>query len=224
MMLIALRTLVAFIMMAVLSACVQHLTQEQCQSMNWYQLGYSQGTQGQPLGSLQQDIEDCAQFKITPDYNAYQNGYNAGVKVFCTPTTAYHVGSEGQPYPTICPASVRGELYSQWQSGLRLYCVPQQGFALGKQGAPMPEFCPPDLSTAFRSEYNRGLGIHQAVASLQAQQQTIQGQITALQNDQAVATRQGNGDHAALDQVQIDSLANQNNGISQQIAQMLAQN
>ncbi len=49
---------------ALLTACVPHLTEQQCANMDWKQVGFGDGSQGNMPRTLQKEMDDCAKFKI----------------------------------------------------------------------------------------------------------------------------------------------------------------
>ena len=148
-----------------LTSCMPHLTQEQCKTMNWNQMGFGDGSQGKVQRSLQRDIQDCAKFKVVVDQAGYQRGWKAGVREFCSNTgTAYDMGANGKNYNHICPSDLAAKFESNWKRGLRKYCIPSTGYNLGRSGAAMPSFCSADQVGAFRNAYNSG---HRVFAMIQ---------------------------------------------------------
>ena len=96
-------------MSCILVACVPHLNKQQCQSMNWYQVGYSDGTQGKLQRDLSQAIEDCAKFNLTVDTKRYTDGWRSGTRQFCHPSRAYQLGVTGSTFNHVCPSGLAAE-------------------------------------------------------------------------------------------------------------------
>lgn len=165
-----------------LTACVPHLNQQQCLSMNWYQLGYQDGSQGHFQRNLSQDIQDCARFKLTVNTKAYSRGWHAGVRSFCRPENGYNLGVNGVVYPNICPASMAAKFDQAWRRGLRRFCVPDTGYNLGRSGASMPNFCAPDQVAAFRNAYVSGHRRYDAAQDIKGQIDNTNSQIADLNN------------------------------------------
>ncbi len=149
-----------------LSACASHLNQQQCASMNWYQVGYNDGVAGQYQQDLHTAIQDCAKFGMTVDATRYQQGWQAGVKQFCQPEQAEQLGTRGQTYNPVCPANLSAAFDQAWRHGLRRYCIPSSGYNLGRQGAAYPDFCAPDQVVKFRNAYDDGYRIYNAIQGL----------------------------------------------------------
>ena len=151
-----------------LSGCVPHLTQQQCLTTNWYQMGFGDGSSGKPQRSLQRDIQDCLKFKIPVDTAAYAKGYGAGVKQFCTP--GYELGLQdgqaGKPLSVILQRQTlctqNGDTlnlirYKQGRNkGLTQFCTYQNGLQLAASGQQPPQVCPPALQARFMRGWEKG--------------------------------------------------------------------
>ncbi len=166
----------------VLAGCAQHLSQQQCKTMNWYQMGFKDGSQGLYQRSLAKDIQDCAKYKLTVDTKAYSRGWRAGTHAFCKPSTAYNLGANGMSYNNVCPRNLVKPFNRAWRRGLRKYCVPATGYNLGRSGKPMPGFCAPSQINTFRNAYNTGLREYQKVSNLQGQLGNVNSHIASTQN------------------------------------------
>lgn len=163
-----------------LTACVPHLNQQQCETMDWNQVGYGDGVAGKYQRDLSGAIADCAKFKLSVNAESYRKGWNAGVRKFCQPNTAYQLGVNGQTYNNICPPDLSPAFAKAWHRGLRLYCVPATGYNLGRSGAPFPDFCAPDKVVAFRNAYASGQRIFSTVQSIEANVQSLDDKINGL--------------------------------------------
>lgn len=149
-----------------LSACGSHLNQQQCASMNWYQVGYNDGAAGNYQQDLHNAMQDCAKFGMTVDATRYQKGWQAGVKQFCQPEQAEQLGIRGQTYNPVCPSHLSAAFDQAWRRGLHRYCIPSTGYNLGRQGAAFPDFCAPDQAVKFRNAYDDGYRIYSAIQGL----------------------------------------------------------
>jgi hypothetical protein len=161
--------LIGACIVAGLSACVPHLTEQQCKTTNWYSMGYNDGSHGQLQRDLSRDITDCAKFKIDVNTKAYTRGWSAGVRLFCRPRNGYQLGVDGQNYHHICPASMAGAFERQWRRGLRKYCIPSTGYNLGRSGKAFPNFCSPNQVVRFRNAYDSGYRIYQSIRTIQSE-------------------------------------------------------
>lgn len=166
----------------VLSGCAQHLTLQQCQTMDWHQVGYLDGQQGKNQRDLQKDITDCARFKLKVNTKAYKRGWRSGTRVYCQPKNGFRLGVNGQRYNPICPANMTKAFDHSWHRGLRRYCIPPTGYNLGRAGKPFPDFCAPDLIVPFRNAYNDGFRIFRRQQLTTNELDNINSQIDQLQN------------------------------------------
>lgn len=162
-----------------LAGCVPHLTQAQCQSMNWYQVGFNDGQQGKNQRDLNRAISDCAKFKLTVNTQGYARGWRAGTRKYCRPSNGYRLGTNGIQYNSICPSDMTRQFNRAWRRGLRRYCTPDTGYNLGRAGRSFPSFCAPDQLNAFRNAYDRGMRRYRQQASIQADLAGIDARINS---------------------------------------------
>ena len=82
------------------------LSENECETADWWLIGQEDGSEGQPLTHLEEHRESCAEHEVTPDRDAYVKGHRSGLAVYCTRFTGYKVGRSGQPYHGICDGSL----------------------------------------------------------------------------------------------------------------------
>lgn len=150
-----------------ITACV-HLSQEQCQTTNWQQVGFNEGAAGNAPRTLAAEIEDCQKFHIAVDTEAYRRGWLAGVRQYCTPSAEQGKldGSNGVPYTNILNRNSRclsaGITLNQhhykagYNSGIQNYCTRDNGFTIGVQGSQPPEVCQGALKQRFLAGWEAG--------------------------------------------------------------------
>ena len=176
-------TVTAFVAVtASLSGCMPHLNKQQCQTMNWRQLGFTDGSQGKSQRNLSRDIQDCAKFQLKVNTKKYAQGWRAGTRQYCRPNTAYQLGVNGQTYNHVCPTDLSASFDRAWRRGLRKYCIPGTGYNLGRAGRAMPTFCTGGQAVRFRNSYQAGYRQFQAQRDIQAQVNNTQRQINDTQN------------------------------------------
>lgn len=156
--------------LSLLQGCVQHLSQAQCMTTNWYQVGMGDGAQGQAPRNLQSSIQDCLKFQIIVDPNVYMKGYRQGLKQYCNPTYELGMadGAAGKPLTVIlarqglCMSNQIHFDYSHYQQGrakgLISFCTYQNGQQIGAGGSVAPDVCPPNLRAQFMSGWQSGQG------------------------------------------------------------------
>ena len=97
---------VAFVMvvggLSILSACAT-LNENECQTVNWQDLGESDGARGFEALRIAKHAKACEKFKIPVDEAAYQAGWKVGIARFCTPQNGYNLGIAGRNHRNACP-------------------------------------------------------------------------------------------------------------------------
>ena len=142
---------------------------QECQTMNWYGEGVMDGAAGKNPRDLSQSEQDCLKFKMNINTELYSNGWNAGVKQYCTPTKDEGVtdgrnGASKDKIKTIrgdfCPAAGSPlELNSYldgYNYGIQTYCTYQHGYEMGVGGLEPGDVCPSNLREKFMAGWNAG--------------------------------------------------------------------
>lgn len=80
------------------------LDRESCQSADWELIGFNDGVVGRSAGRLEQHREACAEYGIVPQMEKYLQGYDRGIRRYCTATSGYKIARAGQAYPQACTA------------------------------------------------------------------------------------------------------------------------
>jgi len=109
---------------AVLSACAT-MNQNECLYADWQETGYNDGIAGETRDHLSRRAEDCARHDVTPDREAYLEGYEHGIEDFCTTENGYEKGRRGYNYRGICPSHMEGLFLLGYQEGRVVYELEQ---------------------------------------------------------------------------------------------------
>lgn len=75
----------------------------QCATADWKAIGYEDGANGWKRNRISVHRKNCAEFGVTPDFDAYMAGHDEGVADYCQPRNGYTIGSEGRRYHGGCP-------------------------------------------------------------------------------------------------------------------------
>jgi len=148
-----------------LVGCASTTGHHKCRNINWRHLGYQDGSHGKNKRDLQKDFADCGP-NLVINKRTYDQGWQQGVRLYCTPRNGLSLGMRGKVYNTICPDNQIHAFDSAWKDGLRSYCIRSNGYTRGLEGKSFPGFCAPDLNVAFKNAYNRGHRIYQRLAKL----------------------------------------------------------
>lgn len=102
-----------------LSGCAT-ITREECRAEDWTTIGKRDGAEGHAPSRLESHARTCSNFNIMPDPVAYQQGWDEGVLLWCTPENGFRIGRENQNYHGLCPAAVAGPFLEARGIGQRL--------------------------------------------------------------------------------------------------------
>lgn len=108
-----------------LSGCAT-LSEGECRTASWQEIGRIDGAQGQPRARLFEHAKACADYGIRPDAEAYYRGREWGLFDYCTPTNAYREGRRGAAYHGVCPALFEGKFLESYRQGLAIHEVESQ--------------------------------------------------------------------------------------------------
>lgn len=110
---------VSCLAVALLAGCAT-LNESECHTVDWRELGRSDGAHGYEASRLGEHIEACGKYGITPDAAAYGSGREEGLQLYCQPTNAVNEGRSGNSYRSVCPGE-RNLMFSHYyQRGLAL--------------------------------------------------------------------------------------------------------
>ncbi len=166
-----------------LTSCAHHLSESECRNINWHDRGYQDSSHGLGQNNLLKEQKDCEKFNIKINNKAYNNGWQQGMKQYCTDKNGYDLGVQGLDYSPICQGAYSLLIDKGYQRGVRQYCKnPDNAYNLGRSGSPYPNFCPADLQARFRNAYNDGRHIFTAVSGLQNEIKGIDANIRAKQD------------------------------------------
>lgn len=100
------------------------LSQEECQSSDWYSLGYQDGQAGKLQSQLQRYTQSCGEYGLRPDAARWQSGYAKGLEYYCIPELAYAKGKAGEEYQGVCPNDA--SFLARYQQGRREYLITEE--------------------------------------------------------------------------------------------------
>ncbi|HUR39634.1 MAG TPA: DUF2799 domain-containing protein [Verrucomicrobiae bacterium] len=97
-------TLIALAASALLASCAS-MSDRECRSGNWREVGRADGAKGLPAGGeLPKHRKACSDHGVTPDLAAYRTGHAEGLASYCTPSSGYVAARRGELYREVCPA------------------------------------------------------------------------------------------------------------------------
>lgn len=119
------RMVLVLVALTAMQGCAT-MSQEECETGDWYAIGYEDGAQGRNAERIGKYRKACADHNITPDLGAYQDGRKEGLREFCQPQTGFATGRRGYSYSGICPADLEPAFVAAYQEGRHLYSLRTQ--------------------------------------------------------------------------------------------------
>ena len=102
-----------------LSACAT-LNENECQTIDWKQLGDSDGSQGHGQTRLAKHTKACEKHGIAVQTAAYNDGWRAGISRYCTPQNGFNIGRRGGSYAGTCPSDLAGPFEAAYRPAFKL--------------------------------------------------------------------------------------------------------
>ncbi len=107
-------------LLLLLAGCAS-LSKNECLNGDWRTIGYEDGAQGQPRERIGAHQQACAEYGIAPEFSAYQQGYDQGLVLFCTPRKGFLKGKSGYAYTGICPADLEVGFLQGYDGGREIF-------------------------------------------------------------------------------------------------------
>lgn len=110
----------ALVSLAGLQSCAT-LSEEDCLTADWSVLGEADGQLGRPLSDLNRYRRDCAEYGVVPDTQAYTEGRERGLAVYCTESNGYREGRSGAAGRPVCPVALEPGFRRGYELGRAVY-------------------------------------------------------------------------------------------------------
>ena len=102
-----------------LSACAT-LNESECQTVDWRQLGDSDGSQGHGQTRIAKHAKACKKHGIPIGTAAYNEGWRAGISRYCTPQNGYNIGRRGATHAGTFPSDLAGPFEAAYRPAFNL--------------------------------------------------------------------------------------------------------
>jgi hypothetical protein len=112
----------AAILLLAIGGCAT-MDREECLTVDWRTVGFEDGAAGYSSDRIGQHRKACAEYGVTPDLTAYQEGRAEGLREYCVPANGFRLGSQGGSYSGICPSDLDPEFADAYHSGRQLYTL-----------------------------------------------------------------------------------------------------
>lgn len=104
----------------VLSGCAV-MSEKECQTADWRDQGMKDALNGYDRTRLADVREACAKAGVRPNEALYFDGWNRGIRLFCTPDNGARWGREGRSYSGTCPAELGMAFGERYRDGRRAW-------------------------------------------------------------------------------------------------------
>ena len=101
--------------------CTTTLTKNECLEANWYEIGYIDGSNGEPRSKFREHAEACAGYNVHVGREAYYRGRDQGLKIYCTKDSGFNLGILGEKYNPTCPNDLQPEFHDGYTKGKEIY-------------------------------------------------------------------------------------------------------
>lgn len=101
------------------------MTRDQCLAGAWGEVGYRDGSEGQPMSLLAEHERACAEYGVAPDVVAYRSARADGLNGYCRWERGFQEGREGDAYHGVCSAAQEEEFLPAYRDGQMVYAAEQ---------------------------------------------------------------------------------------------------
>jgi len=114
------RAFCLIILVCALSGCAG-MSEQECLALDWRTVGFEDGTQGRPVGTIANHRQACSKYGVASDLESYRSGHAEGAQVYCRAARGFEVGRRGASYQGVCPAELEPDFLTAYNSGRHLY-------------------------------------------------------------------------------------------------------
>lgn len=99
------------------------MSAEECAVSDWHTIGFEDGSRGYAASRIGDHRRDCADYGVTPDFQAYQTGRDEGLALYCQPSRGFNLGANGGQYNGVCAAELEPAFLDSYRTGFQLYTL-----------------------------------------------------------------------------------------------------
>ncbi|MGH1487278.1 MAG: DUF2799 domain-containing protein [Cellvibrionaceae bacterium] len=114
------KTISLLLLSLVIYGCAT-MNANECTTANWQAIGYEDGNRGYGASRFGQHRKACAKHGVSADFSVYKQGYDQGVRSYCTPERGYSLGKRNSALPNICPNDLIASVRRGYDLGHNLY-------------------------------------------------------------------------------------------------------
>lgn len=110
---------------SLLAGCAS-MSEEECATASWYDIGYESAIFGRLKSANERDFKACEKHEIPANIGLYDQGYSTGLNEFCTASNGASWGQQGKPYYNQCPAAREPAFLREYKPAFALSQAEQQ--------------------------------------------------------------------------------------------------
>jgi hypothetical protein len=101
------------------------MSEKECLTADWRDQGMKDALSGHERTRLADVREACAKAGVVPNEALYFDGWNRGIRQFCTPDNGARWGRQGRSYSDACPAELGIAFSERYREGRRAWDAEQ---------------------------------------------------------------------------------------------------
>lgn len=97
------------------------ISEGECVTGNWSDIGYKDGVKGKPRGKLADYAKTCAKYGAKPNRDAYLSAFENGLAKYCTYERGFELGENGSSYNQVCSGNLSTGFSQGYDEGRVVY-------------------------------------------------------------------------------------------------------
>lgn len=115
-----------------------NIEKNECKKTYWPSQGFEDGQEGRP-SRLSMFLTKCSPFHVTVDNQAYLEGYDKGLDLFCSEDSAFSRGFQGLTPENVCENNAKYK--TGYELGVQNFCSEEIGTKDATEGKAINPFC-----------------------------------------------------------------------------------
>jgi len=97
------------------------ISEDECVTGSWSDIGYKDGVNGTARGKLADYAKTCAKYGVTPDRTAYLAAFDQGLLKYCTYEQGFERGENGRSFNQVCGGDPQSGFAQGYDDGRIIY-------------------------------------------------------------------------------------------------------
>ena len=109
------------VVLGLLASGCASMGEDECRVADWQAIGYEDAVNGKAASHIGERRKSCAEYGVAPNFAAYQQGREEGLRKYCTPASGYRLGRKGRSLAAVCPSELQADFRDAYKSGHEIY-------------------------------------------------------------------------------------------------------